>query len=59
MMAKRDFGFDDRPRHGITRYIVWTVVACLALGAFLHADGAFDDQPVEATNARAHPAVGG
>jgi hypothetical protein len=59
MMAKQDFGFDDRRRQGITRYIVWTIVACLALGAFLYADGAFDEILAETTGTPAEPAAGG
>lgn len=42
-MTDRDYGFDDRPRGGIMPYVVWTTVACLAVGAFLYADGYFDE----------------
>lgn len=58
-MAKRPFGFGDEPRRGITRYVVWTVVGCLALGAFLYADGYFDDMIEETPIAPAKPAGGG
>ena len=42
-MAKNDYGFGEPPRNGVTRYVVCTLVACLAVGLFLYADGYFDE----------------
>ncbi len=56
-MTGRESGFENRQRRGITRYIVWTVLACLALGAFLYADGYFDGMIDDATTGPAEPVV--
>lgn len=57
-MAGRDFGFEDEPRRGVTRYVAWTIAACLALGAFLYADGYFDEIIDEAIESSASPTTG-
>ena len=56
-MAGRESGFENRQRRGITRYIVWTVLACLALGAFLYADGYFDGMIDGPTTGPGEPVV--
>lgn len=48
-MADRDYGFDDRPRGNFMPYVVWTLVACLAVGSFLYADGHFAEIIEEVT----------
>ncbi|WP_170314681.1 hypothetical protein [Aquibium carbonis] len=58
-MAGQDFGFDDEPRRGITPYVVWTVVACLALGIFLYADGYFDEIIDDVIESVSEPATNG
>ena len=58
-MSRRKEEFGNRPPEGITRYVLWTLVICLAVGAFLHADGYFDDLIEETTSTPAEPADGG
>ncbi len=58
-MADRDFGFDEPRPRGITRYVAWTLAACLALGIFLYADGYFDDMIEQTTSAPAPAARDG
>jgi len=58
-MADNDFGFDEKQRPGITRYVVWTIVACLALGAILQADGYFDKMIEEVVEGPSDPATDG
>lgn len=40
-MAGYDYDFEEH-RAGITRYVVWALVICLAVGGFLYADGYFE-----------------
>lgn len=54
-MAGQGFGFDDEPHRGITPYVVWTIVGCMALGAFLYADGYFDEIIEEVIEGSASP----
>jgi hypothetical protein len=58
-MSRRQDEFSNRPPEGITRYVLWALVFWLAVGAFLHADGYFDDLIEETTNIPAVPVEGG
>ncbi len=51
-MAKYENDFEEQ-QPGITRYVVWALAICLAVGGFLYADGYFDEiveQTTEAPN---------
>ncbi len=51
-MARYDYDFEER-RAGITRYVVWALAICLAVGGFLYADGYFDELTEQTTRATA------
>jgi len=58
-LARREDDFGDMPRQGISRYVLWTLAFCLAVGTFLYADGFFDSMIEETTTDQAEPVGSG